>query len=92
MEINIINNEVYERDYSKDSDVVNQPLKDDLFNHILPDGFFKIFGDALRAMLKYIVPEDKKAYDSLLPQLDSFAKQCYLNCHRTRRCKTIHHD
>lgn len=70
-----MNNEVYERDYSQDSEVANQPLKDDLFSHVSPDGFFKIFGDALRAMPKYIVPEDKKAYDSLLPRLDSFAKQ-----------------
>lgn len=77
----MLENIVYEKDYS-DEKVRRQSaehalfeLEDDILDQAIEGGFFKAYSEAMNAMPKYIVPEDKAAYEDLLPRLDRFARR-----------------
>lgn len=71
-------NEVFERDYAEER---RQRLKQnsttarDIIDHATSSGLFKKYSEAMNALPKYIVPEDKKAYEDLLPRLDNLARR-----------------
>ena len=65
-------NEVYEADYTR------EPNPDEglgIVGLARDTGFFKAYDDLMRSLPKYIVPEDKKNYEELLPKLDALAKR-----------------
>ena len=71
-------NEIYEHDYAEEHArrIANQPkIYDEIFERAIESGFFKVYNDAMRALPKYIVPEDQAAYEDLLPRLDAFVKE-----------------
>lgn len=69
-------NQVFERDYAEEHaarKMISSKTDEDVLEHAINNGFFKAYTDAMNALPKYIVPEDKKAYEELLPQLDALA-------------------
>lgn len=77
----MLENIVYEKDYS-DEKVRRQSaehalfkFENDILDQAIEGGFFKAYSEAMNAMPKYIVPEDKAAYEDLLPRLDRFARR-----------------
>lgn len=65
-------NEVYEADYTR------EPNPDEglgILGLARDTGFFKAYDDLMRSLPKYVVPEDKKNYEELLPKLDVLAKR-----------------
>ena len=77
----MLENIVYEKDYSdekamsKCADRTLFKLEEDILEQAIDGGFFKVYSEAMNAMPKYIVPEDKAAYEDLLPRLDKFARR-----------------
>lgn len=65
-------NEIYEADYTREPDPDNGL---GILELARDTGFFRAYDDLLRSMPKYIVPEDKKNYEELLPKLDALAKR-----------------
>ena len=65
-------NEIYEADYTREPDP-DEGLG--ILGLAMDTGFFKAYDDLMRSMPKYIVPEDKKNYEELLPKLDALAKR-----------------
>ena len=71
-------NIVYEKDYAEERAKRlegNPKIHEQVFDYIVTSGFFKSYNDAVKALPKYIVPDDKEAYDNLLPRLDKLAKR-----------------
>ena len=71
-------NEIYEHDYAEEHArrTASQPkIYDEIFERAIESGFFKAYNDAMRALPKYIVPEDQAAYEDLLPRLDAVAQK-----------------
>lgn len=73
-------NEVFERDYAEERRQrvklkQNSTTAMDIIGHAASSGLFKKYGEAMNALPKYIVPEDKKAYEDLLSRLDNLARR-----------------
>lgn len=71
-------NEIFERDYRKqpqEEESVIAAKKSAIWNYAVENGFFKSYSDAMKKIPKYIVQEDKKAYEDLLSRLDAYAKR-----------------
>lgn len=71
-------NEIFERDYrGTENNETLSPSKQKIWDYAIESGFFKAYDDAMRKKPKYIVQEDKEAYEYLLFRLDIYAKRKY---------------
>lgn len=71
-------NEIFERDYRRkatDKDIETASNKQDIWDYAVKSGFFKAYDNAMKKIPKYIVQEDKEAYEDLLFRLDIYAKR-----------------
>ena len=69
-------NEIFERDYRITEKSKNtSSKKPNIINYAAESGFFKAYNDAMLKIPKYIVQEDKEAYEDLLFRLDGYAKR-----------------
>ena len=69
-------NKIFERDYriieeNEDESADQYRLRD----YAVESGFFKAYNDAMLKIPKYIVQEDKEAYEDLLFRLDIYARR-----------------
>lgn len=70
-------NIVYERDYAEEHRRAAErvDLESSIFDASIDTGFWKAYGEMMDAIPKVIVPEDKAAYEDLLPRLDELARR-----------------
>ena len=71
-------NIIYERDYAEEREkrvAATPAIYGQIFDHMVNNRVLKAYSDALNAIPKTIVPEDKEAYDNLLPRLDMLARR-----------------
>ena len=70
-------NIVYEHDYAEEHRKVEERAKQekDIFDVANDSGFWKAYSEMMDAIPKIIVPEDKAAYEDLLPRLDDLARR-----------------
>lgn len=71
-------NEIFERDYTRkptDKKKILDSKEPNVFDIAAESGLFKAYNDAMNKIPKYIVQEDKKAYEDLLCRLDIYAKR-----------------
>lgn len=77
----MLENIVYEKDYSDEKAMPESPdhalidLEREISEQAHDGGFFEAYSEAMKSLPKYIVPEDRAAYENLLPRLDKFAKR-----------------
>lgn len=67
-------NKIYERDYSKEYEQ-SQWDSSGLVENMIESGFIKYFGAFMNQIPKYIVAEDKAAYERILKHCDTIAKK-----------------
>lgn len=69
-------NEIFERDYRITEKSKNtSSKKPNIIDYAAESGFFKAYNDAMLKIPKYIVKEDKEAYENLLFRLDMYANR-----------------
>ena len=69
-------NEIFERDYRITEKSKNtSSKKPNIIDYAAESGFFKAYNDAMLKIPKYIVQEDKEAYEDLLFRLDMYANR-----------------
>lgn len=70
-------NVVFERDYEEEHRKAHeqQSLDAKVFDTAIETGFWKAYGEMMDAIPKIVVPEDKAAYEDLLPRLDNLARR-----------------
>ena len=73
-------NEVFERDYQEKTtgkETVKSEKELSIIDLAVESGCFKAYSDAMKKIPKYIVQEDKEAYEDLLARLDAYAKELH---------------
>lgn len=73
-ESKILENEIYEKDYSKEY-AKSQSDSPDLLSNLIDNEFFKYYGAFMSQIPKYIVVEDKATYERILKRCDAIAKE-----------------
>ncbi len=71
-------NEIFEKDYritEKNKDTSSN--KSNMIDYAIENELFKAYNDAMKKIPKYIVQEDKEAYEDLLSRLDAYAKELH---------------
>ena len=69
-------NQVFKRDYrALHKEKADNQHSNDILDCAINTGFFAAYDEALKKIPKVIVPEDKKAYEELLPRLDAMARE-----------------
>ena len=67
-------NEIFERDYrGTENKETLSPNEQKIWDYAVESGVFKAYDEAMRKKPKYIVREDKEAYEDLLSRLDFYA-------------------
>ena len=71
-------NEIFERDYREtENKETLSPNRQKIWDYAVESGIFKAYDEAMRKIPKYIVQEDKEAYEDLLFRLNGYAKRKY---------------
>ena len=79
-------NEIFERDYRITEKSKNtSSKKPNIINYAAESGFFKAYNDAMLKIPKYIVQEDKEAYEDLLFRLPHESHPSVLSAPGNRR-------
>ena len=69
-------NEIFERDYrGTENKETLSPNQQKIWEYAVESGIFKAYDEAKRKIPKYVVQEDKEAYEDLLFRLDIYAKR-----------------
>ena len=67
-------NEIFERDYrGTENKETLSPNQQKIWEYAVESGIFKAYDEAKRKIPKYVVQEDKEAYEDLLSRLDFYA-------------------